>query len=70
MEKRIRFEKLDRNIPFFRDSIEKHCAIPEPSQNQKECVDKICKWLFSESDRKPPREALQFIAAMKILHKG
>lgn len=65
----FRFEKLEKDLPFFKESIPKDYVPPEPSEKQKEWADKMCKWLFSEKDNEPaPKEALRFIESMKIIH--
>lgn len=65
----FKFERFDKDMPLFRDSIPKDYIPPKPSEKQKELADKICKWLFSENDNEPvPKEALQFIEFMKIIH--
>lgn len=70
-ERKFKFEKLDKNIPFFGDTMPKDYILPKPSEKRKETADKICKWLFSENNNEPtPKEALQFISLIKIIHKN
>lgn len=69
MIEKIKFEILDKDMPFFSDFMLKDYVPPETSKKQKEVADKICNWLFSENDNEPaPKEALQFIEFMKIFH--
>ena len=68
MKEKIKFESFDKDMPFFKDSMPKDYVPPETSK-KKEVADKICKWLFSENDNEPvPKEALQFIEFMKVIH--
>lgn len=69
MTRKVKFQRIDKELPLFRDTMPKDYVPPKPSERQKETADKICKWLFSENDNEPvPKEALGFIGFMKIIH--
>lgn len=63
---RIKFEKLDKEISFFKDSMPQSFVIPEPSKKQKEWTDRICEWLFF--DGPIPEEAKTFIDFMRNIN--
>lgn len=69
MKDKVKFERIDKELPLFKDTISKDYIAPKPSEKQKETADKICKWLFSKNDNEPiPKEALGFIGFMKMVH--
>lgn len=61
---KIEFQKLDKELPFFKDSMPNDYVLPEPSERQKDWADRTCEWLFLDGPM--PYEAKQFISFMKI----
>ena len=69
MSNKIKFARIDEDIPLFKNTMSQDYVLPEPSERQKEWADRMCRWLFSENDNEPvPDEALQFIEFMKMVH--
>ena len=69
MKDKVKFERIDKDLPFFKDTMPEDHVPSKPCERQKETADKICKWLFSENDNEPiPKEVLGFIGFMKMIH--